>query len=231
MLFLQRKGKNMKETFLVLQKCSLFTGIDENDLDSLLECLKTEIRTYEKGEYILSQGDKITSICVVLSGEVHIIKDDFWGNRTIIAHVEAGELFADAFVCAGIEVMPLSVIAVEKVEVMMIDSSCILTQCPKCCKFHSMLIFNTVKTLAQKNVVLVRKLGHVTQKTTREKILSYLSEQAMRQKSATFTIPFNRQEMADYLSVERTALSNELSKLQKENVLEFNKNCFKFLKK
>ncbi len=224
-MFLQRKYK-MEKYFATLAQSPLFAGIEASDLSTLLSCLSAKVYCYNKNDVIFSVGEKVTSIGFVLSGNVHILQEDFWGNRTILANAAAGSTFAEAFVSAQVSFLPVSVIAADTCEIMMLDYAKIIKTCPSACSFHNTLVKNMLRIMAQKNVTLTLKIEHVTKRNTREKLLSYLSSQVLQCKSKTFAIPFNRQALADYLAVDRSALSSELSKLQKEGVLTYKKNIF-----
>lgn len=220
----------MKEYINILSTSPLFAGIDKNNLESMLKCLSARKTSFAKEEYILSAGDDIKDVGIVLSGSVNIIKEDFWGNRAILAKIQPGQMFGEAFAFAKIQKLPVSAVAAEKSEILFVDFGKIATTCSSACIFHTQLIQNILKILAHKNIMLTQKLEHIVKRTTREKLLSYLSEQAMIAGSNTFSIPFNRQELADYLSVDRSAMSNELCKLRDEGILEFYKNNFKLTK-
>lgn len=216
----------MKEKNFILKECPLFAEIADSDLEALLHCLSAEKEKFKKNSYIFSMEEKVTKIGIILSGRVYIIKEDFWGNRAIFSQLAKGELFGEAFCCAEAEEFPIAVLAIEETQVLMIDYYKIITTCSNSCLFHAKLIKNMLKILAYKNIMLTQKMEHLVKRTTREKLLSYLSEQAMRKKSNIFDIPFNRQELADYLSVDRSAMSNELSKMQKDGLLNFKRNHF-----
>lgn len=175
---------------------------------------------------ILNAGDHPEYVGVVLYGRVHIVQDDFWGNRSILAAVTSGDLFGEAISCAEADEFPVSAVALTTTTILMINYKQIITTCSSSCVFHASLIRNMLKILANKNLNLTRKIEHITKKTTREKVLSYLSEQALLSHSDSFEIPFNRQELADYLSVERSALSSTLSKMQDEGFITFHKHAF-----
>lgn len=229
MLFLQQYGGNMKRYFEILNSCPLFAGISESDMGILLHCLSAKEQGFHKNEFIFSAGEAVTAVGVVLSGGVHVVQEDFWGNRTILEHMGGGSLFGEAFSCAEVKKLPISVIAAEKSDILLIDYRKIISNCPSSCDFHTGLIKNMVRILAEKNILLTKKIQHITNRTTREKILSYLSAQAIQAKSPSFTIPFDRQELADYLAVDRSAMSNELSKLRNNGILIFEKNRFELL--
>jgi CRP-like cAMP-binding protein len=201
----------------------------EDVISRLLLCLAPTQKHYDKGSTIFAVNDPVIDICVLLSGSVYITQDDYWGNRRILTYIHPYELFAEAFSCAGLEKFPVSVIAAEVSEILMINHKRMLQTCSTECVFHSVLINNLLRILAMKNLAFVRKMEHLTRHTTREKLLSFLSEQAIKAGRSEFTIPFNRRELADYLSVDRSAMSNELSKMQDENLIRYNRNHFKLL--
>lgn len=219
----------MEKYMEVIKKCPLFTGMDLSQLRTLFDCLLATTQFYEKQTYILSAGSPVTTVGIILSGEIHILQEDFWGNRTILARGEAGDLFGEAFSCAEIKHLPISVLAVQPSHILMIDYHRIITTCSSACIFHATLIQNMLRILAAKNVMLTQKIEFLTKKTTREKLLAYLSAQAQQAGNAKFQIPFNRQELAEYLSVERSAMSSTLSKMQAEGILAFHKNEFHLL--
>lgn len=216
----------MEKKFEILKKCPLFAGIEENNISLLLNCLNAKEEKIHKDNIIFLAGDKPEYVGIVLSGSVQIIQEDYWGNRTILSIIEKGGIFAEAFSCAGADAFPISVVSREDGLILLIDCIRILTTCSSSCTFHGSLIQNLVKVLANKNIALTRKMEHITKRTTREKVLSYLSECAISANSNTFDIPFNRQEMADYLSVERSALSSTLGKLKEDKLIDFYKNTF-----
>ncbi|MDR3148776.1 MAG: Crp/Fnr family transcriptional regulator [Oscillospiraceae bacterium] len=221
----------MSENFSVLKKCPLFAGISGSDFNPLITCLSGKLRRCSKDETIIFEGDAPGAVGIVLSGSVRVTKDDYFGNRNIISEIGAGGIFAEAVVCAQAEASPVSVTAAEETEVMLTGYSKIVTSCSSACGFHNRLVMNMLQVLGQKNLSLVDKLEHLTKRSTREKVLSYLSEQAKRAGSDSFIIPFNRQELADYLSVERSALSAELSKMQSDGIIRFRKNRFELIGK
>ena len=210
----------------ITEKCPLFSGVELNQIKILLNCLDAKQHKYGKDEFIFQADEPALHVGIVLSGSANVIQEDFWGNRTILTHVEPGELFGEAFSCAGTEKLPVSVIAAEASEIMLIDYRKIVTVCSSACAFHSRLIFNILQTLANKNITLTRKIEHVSQRTTRKKLLSFLSEQAMKAKNNKIIIPYNRQELADFLCVERSALSRELALMKKDGLLDYEKNRF-----
>lgn len=215
--------------FSALDNCPLFADVSAFEIGAMLKCLGATEKKYKKNEYIWNAEDSVSQVGVVMEGSVNIIKEDFWGNRSILARATEGELFGEAFACGEIERLPLSVVATEDCRVIFFDYGKIITVCDKGCEFHRKLTDNMLKVLAGKNVMLTAKMEHMSKRTTREKLLSYLSQQAIARGKQTFEIPFNRQELADYLSVDRSAMSMALSKLKEEGLIDYTKNKFTLL--
>ena len=219
----------MKKYIPILKRTKLFAGVAKNEIDAMLSCLDARLHEYKKGEYVLHQGEHLNHITVLVSGELHIQRDDYWGNRAIVNRIAVGEMFGEAYIAPDSGALLNDVVAVEDSAVIFFDVRRIITVCSSACRFHSMVVQNLFFAVSEKNKALVQKLGHISKRTTREKLISYLSEEAKRQNSASFTIPFNRQQLADFLSVDRSAMSNELCKMRDEGLLEFEKNQFKLL--
>lgn len=213
--------------FPVLEKCPLFADISEVDVPTMLGCLSSTQHRYDKDETIFAPGVEVTRVGIVLSGSARIEQNDYWGNRTILAHIGVSDLFGEAFSCAQIKKLPLGIYAAQDSEILFIDYQKIIHTCSSACLFHTQLIKNMLSILANKNVNLTRKMETITQRSTRAKLLAYLSSQAQKENCNSFTIPFNRQELADYLAVDRSAMSQELSKMQKEGLLTYHKSSFK----
>ena len=216
----------MKKYLKILKKSQLFSGVAEDEIEAMLDCLSAELRTYQKGSYVLHQGEYLHHITVLVAGSLLIQKDDFWGNRSIVNKISVGEMFGEAYVAPGSEALLNDVIATEDSAIIFFDVHKILTTCSSACRFHAVVIQNLFYAISVKNRGLVQKLGHMSRRTTREKLLSYLSEQAKKQGTSSFEIPFNRQQLADFLSVDRSAMSNELCKLRDEGLLSFERNRF-----
>ena len=209
-----------------IKGCPLFKGISDAQLQSLFDCLSAKKEAYKKDDFIFRVDDRAVLVGVVISGGANVIQEDFWGNRTILTHIDPGELFGESFSCAETERLPVSVIATEASEIMFMDYRKIVTVCSSACVFHSQLISNMLRILADKNILLTRKMEFISKRTTREKLLSFLSAQAMQTKKNKVIIPFNRQELADFLCVERSALSREMSLMKKDGLLDYEKNRF-----
>ena len=219
----------MKKYIPVLKRTRLFAGVGDDEITSMLSCLGARLKTYKKGEYVFRQGEHISDITVLVEGDLHIQRDDYWGDRSILGQVTVGEMFGEAYAAQDSGALLNDVVAVEDSAVILFDVKRILTTCSSTCRFHAIVVQNLFFAISEKNRKLVQKLGILSKRTTREKLISYLSEQARKQNSGSFTIPFNRQQLADFLSVDRSAMSNELCKMRDEGLLEFDKNRFKLL--
>ena len=206
------------EHIAILRKVKLFDGINE-DLPSLLHCLGSEEKSYDRGEIILMAGQAVSALGVVLKGEIQVIQDDFNGNRSILTELGPTHIFAEAFASADILESPVTVLAKTNSHIMFLAVDRIITTCPSSCTFHTQLIQNLLKILARKNILLSNKNRLLSQRSIREKVLAYLSMLAEKNNSNTFEISFNRSELADFLCVDRSALSRVLSQLQAEKIL------------
>lgn len=216
----------MKKYHSILLNCPLFAQIKSDTLFQILYCLKAKVKPYIKNQNIFTVGDHITDTGILLTGQAQIIYEDIFGNRSILGALNPGELFGEAFSCTATSKLPVSVVALTDCDILFIDYQRILTTCPSSCAFHHQLIENMVQILANKNVLLNQKIRYLSKRTTREKLLCYLSDQAKAAESRNFTIPFQRQELADFLCVERSAMSSELGKLKKEGLIDFHRSHF-----
>lgn len=216
----------MKKYIKLIQNSKLFYNFSEQEIELALNCLSAVKRTYKKGEFIYRVGDIINSIGLIIEGSIHIEKEDFWGNESILIEVSSGEIFGESYAYIDSQPIPINVISSSNSIILFLNIKKIFNPCNFSCPFHIKIIQNLVSVLANKNKAIISKLEHISQRTTRNKILSYLSEQAIKNKSSSFYIPFDRQQLADYLSVNRSAMSNELSKMKAEGILDFDKNYF-----
>lgn len=216
----------MKEYIKILEKTTLFEGVDAESITAMLGCLGAEKKSYAKGEYVLRINQPIDRIAVLVEGKLHVQLDDYWGNRSIISVVEVAQMFGEAYATQKGGVSQSDVVAVENSTVIFFDINRILTVCSSACRFHALAVRNLFYAVSDKNVKLVNKLRIVSERTTRQKLLAFLSGEAKRQNSADIVIPFDRQQLADYLGVDRSAMSNELCKLRDEGKIIFNKNRF-----
>jgi len=219
----------MKNNFCPLNSIDLFRGIASSELEQLLICLSAQKKRYEKGQTVFFSGEPIRRFGIVLSGQVQVVQDDFYGNRSIVANVDAGNLFGESFAYAEMGALPVSVLAAADSELLLIDCRRLTAPCARSCSFHGRLIRNLLHIVSIKNIALTQKIEVISKRTTREKLLAYLSAEAKKAGSNRFQIPFSRQELADYLSVDRSAMSAELSKLRADGILTVHKNQFELL--
>lgn len=227
--FSTKKEKMMKKYFDVLRKCPLFNDIDDESLLRMLTCFGAKVEFFDKKYTIFTEGSSARYIGIVLSGSVQIIQVDYYGNRNILSSVEPSGMFAEAFACAEQNSMPVSVVANTPCEVMLVDSSHILHTCNNNCGFHQQLIFNLMKALASQNIEFHKKIEITSKRTTRDKLMAYLLAYAKHVGKNSFDIPYDRQELADYLEVERSGLSAEIGKMRKEGIIDSQKNHFVLL--
>ncbi|MBP2633581.1 MAG: putative cNMP-binding regulatory protein [Firmicutes bacterium] len=219
----------MKKNIGFLKKISLFRGLDDEKLEVMMNCLGAITRTYKKDAIIFMAGDPITEVGIIMKGTVQVIKEDLLGNRTIVAHLIEGDLFAETLACAGEVNSPVTTIAMTSCEILFIGFRRIITTCSSACEFHAKLIENMLNIIAQKNILLNYKLGLLSQRTTGEKLRTYFLNEMDKAGSCKFLIPFSRNELADFLCVDRSALSRELSKLRNQGKIDFNKNEFEII--
>lgn len=219
----------MKKYFEILRCCPLFKDIDGENLLAMLNCFGARSVHYGKNETVIAEGDTAGYIGIVLSGGVQIERTDYYGNRSIAAHIEPSELFGESFACADVKEMPVCAVAAENSEILLIDCKRIISPCSNACTFHSQMIFNLLKIVATKNILLNQKAEIISKRTTREKLMAYLLLQAKKHGSRSFTIPYDRQALADYLEVDRSGLSAEIGKLRDEGIIESHRSEFTLL--
>ncbi len=219
----------MEKYFSILEKVKLFDGIEQADLGQMLNCLEAKVIIAKKNKILLRAGSKPDQVGIVLNGMVQIVKEDADGNRMVIGVASPGEFFGEALCCAGVEESPVSVITCEDSEIMFLEFGRILRSCSHSCTFHRGLIENMLQIIAQKNLILQNRMDFLSKKTVREKVLTYLKSVAANSERH-FSIPFNREELADFLCIDRTSLSRELARLKEEGVLDYWKNQFTLLK-
>ena len=207
----------------------LFAGVAPEEVAALLGCLQAQRQSVARGATILRMGEATNVLGLVCAGRVYVESVDMWGNRTLLGSAGPGEVFAEAYACVPGEPLMVDVVAAEDTELLSLNVGRLLTVCANGCAFHTRMIQNLLTVLARKNLGLARRSLHGAPKTIRGKLLSYLSFQAMREHSDRFTIPFNRQELADYLGVDRSALSAELGRMRREGLIEFEKNRFRMM--
>ena len=210
----------MRESMDLVCQSPLFPGMGRQDLDQMLPCLGSRTLKAQRGELIFRAGEPARWVGLVLTGGVHVIQEDYYGKRNILATIQPPELFGEAFASAGVEALPVSVEAAQDSQVLLLDCQRVIHTCSDACIFHQRLAANLLKIVARKNLMLTRKLALLSKRTTKEKLMAYLMEQARLAGSDAFTLPYDRQTLADYLGVDRSAMSAELSKLRRAGLLE-----------
>jgi CRP-like cAMP-binding protein len=215
----------LREYFDLLQSVGLFAGIDAVDLESVLQCLGAEITKTSRDEVVLLAGGKPQHVGIVLSGQLHIVREGYEGNRSLEAAITPGGIFGESLCCAGVAESPVTVIAASDATVMLLRFQRVLHICANTCAFHQKLIENMLRLVAEKNLFLKARIEIMTLKSIRAKVLRYL-ESCAPERGQIFTIPFNREEMAGYLCVERSALSHELIRMKQDGLIEYRKNQF-----
>lgn len=216
----------MRKYVEVLKKSRLFDNINENDIENIINCLGAKEKKYSKGSYIYGLGDRISALNMVAEGEIHIVKEDYWGNLSILTEIGVGELFGETYACLKNIPLQVNVVAVKDCTIIEFDMNRVINSCSNSCQFHSKLIQNLLFVMASKNFMLTDKLEAMSQRSIRDKVITYLSQQSGKNNSRKFDIPFNRQQLADYLAVDRSALSKEICRLRDDGILIFDKNHF-----
>lgn len=224
------KNNNLNESFLeVLAESPLFREIEKKELHAMLVCLGGQIKEYKKGTSIFRWGDKISKIGFVLKGNVHVLRETYWGKESLLGRIGAGDLFGEVYACLPDLEFDGTVVAQTDCSILFLNLNRTITTCSSSCHFHTQMISNLLQILAQKNIAFSRKLDCLSHHTIRARLLEYFSKQAQICGNSSFSIPLNRQQLADYLCVDRSAMTVELYKLKDEGILDFDKNKFTLL--
>ncbi len=220
----------MEQFLSVLCQSRLFRDINEDGIRGMLTCMDVHKHHYNKGNFLIEAGDKPHAIGMVLSGEVHLVREDFWGNKDILTDVKVGETFAESSALLGDRPILFGAVATESTEAVFFPVNRLMITCSSNCGCQAKVIENLLSIVAERNLAYEQKCGHLSHRTTREKLLSFLSEQATVSGHDAFIIPYNRQELADYLSVDRSAMSAELSRMQSDGLILYEKSRFRLLR-
>ena len=218
-----------KELIDKITDVPLFREITPQNLEAMLDCLGATARTYSRSEYISLIDDAIQNVGVVVTGQVKMIKEDVWGNSSVLTAIEPGGVFGETFTCGSSDVAAVSFMASKDSEIIFLPFEKVMHTCTMTCRFHHRLIENMVAQIADKNMQLMNKMDIVIKKTLREKIMTYLSNEAEAQQSTYFTVPLGRVELADYLLVDRSALTRELNNMRDDGLIDFDRNTFRIL--
>jgi len=195
----------------------------------MLACIGAFIKKYHKDEVIFMSDSPIEYVGIVLEGSVQMVKDDIKGHRNIIGNFQQSELFCEAFACVGIKQSPVTVFASADTVVLFIHFKKIISHCTSACAFHTRLTENMLRLIVFQNLYLNDKLDCIGRRTIHDRAEAFLMLQRERAKQNPFDIPFNRAQMADYLCVDRSALSAVLCRMRDEGLITFNKNRFELL--
>lgn len=214
---------NLEQYELLMRATGLFEGIKTEDLLSIMSCLDARTKDYYKGETIISLHEPAKRVGIMLEGRASIAKEDAFGNQTLMSEAIPGQIFGEVFACARVEQIPVRVEAVTDCRILFLDCHRIITSCTSACEFHHRLIENMLSIMAHKAMALNQKIEHISKRTTREKLLSYLADCAREAGEEEFELPFNRQQLADYLCVDRSAMCTELGRLRDDGIIELNK--------
>ena len=207
---------------------ALFRDMTREELSEMSALGALRERAFSRGETILHAGARVSELGVVLSGLVHIESVDYWGNRSILGAVAPGEVFAESYAVCGEKLM-VSAVAAEDTRVLFADLERLLAPDNAACPWQAKLLRALTALCARKNLALSSRIFSTTPKTVRGRLLTFLSEQVVKNGGTKFSVPFDRQQMADYLNLDRSALSKELGKMRDEGLLEFRKNRFRLL--
>lgn len=212
----------MKIYLNLLKKIPLFEGVPETQIEGVLNCFNATIKKYKPNEVIWEMDDKISTVGIVLKGKIYISKDDYLGVRNIITEFSQGDLFGEVFLSAGIERSPVTVFSETDSDILFIKYNNIVETCPSACNYHITLVKNMLKLLSKRTLLLNEKIEILGKRSIREKIICYLNAQMNKTRKEEVIINFSRQEFADFLCVDRSSLSRELSKMQKDDLIEIN---------
>lgn len=216
----------MQKYYSKIKSSPLFYGMTDSELDRMLECFGAYVKEYENGDMIIRQGDIISKIYLILDGEVNVEKETYWGRRIIIQKLYANNSIGLSLVASKSVESNINALCVERALVLILNYEKCSQMCQNACTHHGILIRNLFKIISKENIELIEKIENISQKTIRDKLLTYLSNESQKNRSNVFEIPFNRQELADYLNIDRSAMSFELSKLKSEGLINYKKNKF-----
>ena len=216
----------MEKYLPILRSCPFFAGLEDSEILSVLHCVSAYVARKDKGEYILRAGDSTEVMGLVLSGSALIIQEDIWGHRNLLSRCLPGDFFGEPYAAKPGSELNISVEAEKDCEILFLNVKRLLSTCTSACDQHQKLIRNLVSVLANKILIFNEKITYISKRTTRDKLLSYLSAESQRRGTLSFDIAFDRQQLADYLCVDRAAMSAELSKLQKDGLLRTNRKHF-----
>lgn len=208
----------------------LFRGIRTANARMILDCFEYKVRTFEQGEVIFPKGSAVESIGLILSGRAEILYKDLYGDTVCILVKETGEFVGDLYSCARNNVTTSNIAAQTRCELLLLNTRRVLEPCELQCENHKIITRNLIAMIADEGIRMGKRMAILSGRTIRGKLLTYLAQQARDAGSNTFFIPYSRQELADFLFIERTAMSTELNKLKRDGVLDFDRQRFTIYK-
>lgn len=208
----------------VIASSRLFQQVKEDDVRAMLHCLDAHERAFRAGEYIFRTGDRPKCMGLIIEGSVRIEHVDYWGNRTIVATFGPGQSFAEVYACQPAQRFDVDAVAARDCRVLMLDVLRIISTCSSACAHHTQVVFSLLRIVTERTRALTRRIDHLSKRSTRAKLLAYFSDFAAQTKRSTFIIPHDRQELADYLAVDRSAMCSELSRMKREGLIDYHKN-------
>ena len=220
----------MEKYFDILDTCPLFDQVGRENYEKMLRCFGARCVSVKKGNPVFHEGQTVRYVGIVLTGAIQTVQEDYLGNRSILSMAGPGQLFCEGFACAQVDALPVSIIAASDSQVMLIDCQHIMTMCHNACAFHNQMIRNLLVSVAQNNLLLSQKIEILSKRTTREKVMAYLLSEAKLQGSDDFTIPYDRQELADFLGVERSAMSTVIGKVKSDGFIEVDRRHFRLIR-
>lgn len=218
------------EHFETLKSTKIFSEASEFECQAMMFCFKTKFRIFNKLDTIVKQGDNMEHVILILKGGANVENVDVLGNISILMKLTKGDAYGIESAYAHDEVYTDSVIATERCFVLFLDRHRLITPCQNRCRRHDTVVRNLMKMVAERNIELLNKLTHMSKKSIRDKLLSYLYSQYHKTNNTYFEIPFNKTELASYLSVDRSAMSSELNKMKKEGIIDFDKKQYRIIK-
>lgn len=215
----------------ILKKTDLFAGLSDDEIESMLKCLRAKAVDYEKDEFIFFAGKTRPAVGIIIAGTAQVIKENYYGDLLIMHNLHETDMFGEVYAGMEADRVPVSVVALSPCRVLLLDLKNILGTCHSACSFHQRLILNLMKHVAEKSALLSEQMSYLSHKTIRARLEAYLHEQATKAGSHSFKIPFNKSELAQYLCVDRAAMQRELGKMKAEGLLSYDKNTFRLPKK
>jgi len=212
-----------------ISKNPLFLGLELDEIHAMIPCLGLRTHHVAAGSFVVMTGERVREVGLLVKGEADIIKGDLSGNRVVVKTVEPGELFGEVYVCANVVDSPVSIQAVTDCEVLFFNFTRLISCCSNCCVFHAKVVANLLKIISRKTLALDQKVEVISKRTIREKLSCYLNYEMEKNGAQVFEIPFSRGKLAEYLSVDRSAMSRELSRMRDEGILEFTRRQFEII--